>query len=393
MKIIDNLRKYLLYAIILSITIGTLGRIPLDIPPINIYITDLLISVLVLSWITSYSKLFNIIKKDSIAKSSGVFMIILLISNILSPLTLTWFERLVSLLYLFRFTGYFFVYLTVTSLLQQKIIRNINLLNILLITGILSALVGWVQYLLYPDLRNLYYLGWDPHDRRIFGSFFDPNYLGLLYALTIMLILIFKAKSIIFKTFGIGIFLTLAFTYSRSSYLSLISSISYFLIKAEKVRYLLLIIAVLIITMVMLPRAEIESLNLARIFTITERVNRWGQAYEIFSRYPILGIGFNTLRTAQRNFGFLSDDWLSSHSAAGVDNSLLFVGATSGIIGLIVLIYLILTIWRNSKILGKISLIAILTHSLFLNSLFFPWIMIWLWVTVSLDQVKVKENI
>ena len=37
----------------------------------------------------------------------------------------------------------------------------------------------------YPDLRNLWYLGWDPHYYRVFATLLDPNYVGILLVLTI----------------------------------------------------------------------------------------------------------------------------------------------------------------------------------------------------------------
>jgi hypothetical protein len=45
---------------------------------------------------------------------------------------------------------------------------------------IFILITGLIQYFLYPNLRNLLYLGYDPHTGRLFGLFLDPNVLGLV---------------------------------------------------------------------------------------------------------------------------------------------------------------------------------------------------------------------
>ena len=53
----------------------------------------------------------------------------------------------------------------------------------MLISGSLIVLLGFIQLMFYPALRNLYYLGWDEHLYRMFSTFLDPNFAGAFFVL------------------------------------------------------------------------------------------------------------------------------------------------------------------------------------------------------------------
>jgi len=48
------------------------------------------------------------------------------------------------------------------------------------------------------------------------------------------------------------------------------------------------------------------------------------------------GVGYDTLRYVQRDYGFLDIDSLYNHAASGSDSSLLYILATTGIFGLVI---------------------------------------------------------
>ena len=89
--------------------------------------------------------------------------------------------------------------------------------------GIGFGILGLMQFFLYPDLRNLMYLGWDPHYYRLFSTLLDPNFVGIILVLTLILGCgLWKKKQ---KNFFLMIgqligFVSLLLTYSRSSYVS-----------------------------------------------------------------------------------------------------------------------------------------------------------------------------
>ena len=105
----------------------------------------------------------------------------------------------------------------------------------------------------------------------------------------------------------------------------------------------------------------------------------------------ILGVVFNPLRFNFRNSQYLREDWLTSHSAAGFDNSFLFVAASSGILGLIAYLGFLTALFLRLDATGKSLMIATAVHSLFLNSLFFTYFLVWFYLLSGLQQ-KFKES-
>ena len=94
---------------------------------------------------------------------------------------------------------------------------------------------------------------------------------------------------------------------------------------------------------------------------------------------------------------FSKDALQGGHSGSGSDSSILLVAATTGIIGLFTFIYLLfalLTIFLKNlksdylKLATTSSFLALLVHSQFVNSFFFPQIMLLFWVLVGLVNVK-----
>jgi len=232
-------------------------------------------------------------------------------------------------------------------------------------------------------------LGWDPHYKRIFALIFDPNYLGLILVLGFLLrhsTRKINSKEIIIQ---IIFLITVLFTYSRSSYLALISALIFYAWKIKKVVPYLSVSIILLISLLYLPRPAGAGVRLERLFSIKERLTNWQSAGLIIIRHPVLGVGFNTLRFARKNIGSLPENWLTGHSAAGVDNSFLFVAATTGLTGVIIFLFFLANLFNQSDLTGKTALIAVSIHSLFLNSLLFNFILIWLWLILALSK---KEN-
>jgi hypothetical protein len=77
-----------------------------------------------------------------------------------------------------------------------------------------------------------------------------------------------------------------------------------------------------------------------------------------------------------------------SKAAAGLDSSLLFIAATTGVVGLAAFIFLFVSMIRLAqgrfRTIYLASVAAVAVHSLFVNSLFYPWVMVWLWVLTGL---------
>ena len=125
---------------------------------------------------------------------------------------------------------------------------------------------------------------------------------------------------------------------------------------------------------------------------------------DLFKKKPVFGYGFNLLRTIQEPGLSTKEPFQISHASGGVDNSFLFVLVTSGIVGGICFIRFCISLWNMGKKLAEtkkerrlgmiflISLVAIAAHSMFVNSFFYPWILIWLWIVTGVVEKKVTCN-
>lgn len=396
-----KLQKYLFYLLFATIITGPLGKLPLDIPQINLYFTDIVVGLIILTWIIRIKYFIKILQSDSIAKCFGIFIGITLVSLLFSPINLNINEKFISALYVVRLLSYFFVYFTAKYLIQHNLVSFSSVVKTLIFTGVALAGLGWLQYFLYPDLRNLYYLGWDPHLYRIFSTYFDPNYFGLMMVLT--LILLFElvenyylktsrlstswriARRIISIGLSIFILITLMFTYSRSSFIAFLGAMLYLSIAVKKIRIIMVIIIILTLSVILLPRPGGAGVLLERVFSIEKRIENWKQAYKIFIDYPILGIGFNTVRYAKQQYNFGQDNLEVNHAGAGFDNSVLFIAATTGLIGATTYLLFLKKVFQRRSLTVKTSIVAIIIHGFFLNSLFFPWVMVWMWVILGIN--------
>ena len=308
-------------------------------------------------------------EKPKIFRHFKNFLYIALFTYLASIFVFNKVEVFYGLLYFARLASYFYFFILIWNFTKGKA-NNSNLLrNSALIVILISAIFGWIQYLILPDIKPFTIFGWDEHLFRIVGTFLDPAYLSLLLVLGIIL-----SPS---KLIDIFLTLTLAFTYSRAGYLAFLPAVVF------QSKYLLIVLLGFLI--LILPRPAGESVRLERTASITQRLENYKETLSIIKSSPLIGVGFNNLCLA-KNSDF------SSHSCSGSDSSLLFILATTGIIGLISFIYLLTKIWEASDNILKISMVALGVHSLFSNSIFYSWIMgiCFILLATSLSKRKVK---
>ncbi|OGM31053.1 hypothetical protein A2630_00055 [Candidatus Woesebacteria bacterium RIFCSPHIGHO2_01_FULL_44_10] len=267
-----------------------------------------------------------------------------------------------SALYLIRFIAYSFLFVFVWKNFQDK---KKLLTQGLLVVGVATAFFGWIQYFWQPDLTALQYFDWDDHLYRLVGAFLDPAFTGVILVFTALLA--FSQKRL---RLGLILVLTLAFTYSRASYLAFLAGLV-FLIPKKVIKYspLLLVAGFLLLTL--LPRPAGYGVILTRTHSIIAKAQNYTESVQIIKEYPLFGVGFNNLCE------FRGGD-SRSHSCSGLDNSLLFIWATMGVVGLILFGDLGIGLVRNTSRLFLASAIALLVHTQFTNTLFYPWVMGWI---------------
>lgn len=119
--------------------------------------------------------------------------------------------------------------------------------------------------------------------------------------------------------------------------------------------------------------------NIDRIRSAQFRLNSWQQGAALFQEAPILGIGFNSYRYGLKEYRLATEDFLETHGASTNDSSLLFVAATTGVIGLIAYLFFLATLVKNCR--GGILIAAvfgIIIQSFFANTLFYPFQLVWI---------------
>lgn len=287
-----------------------------------------------------------------------------------------------GLVYLLRLISYisfsFFIYSN-----YQTSKKKTLLTKSLLIAGVFIGALGIIQYLFLPDIRALKEFGWDDHLGRLVSTFLDPTFTGILLVLSMLL-------AVSQGSFALGFLLLipLVLTYSRSSYLALIVSfIAYFILEKRK-KILLIFPLLLLLSLPFLPKPPSEGTNLVRTYSITSKFEDYSSGIALISKSPIIGLGFNNICLAKVKY--LGETNPFSHSCGGLDSSILFIVATTGIVGLIIILDFQLFIFLKGNTLLRVSLIALLVHSLFTNTIFYAWVMGWFAVLIPIS-LKAKK--
>jgi len=280
-----------------------------------------------------------------------------------------------SSLYLLRLWSYSMIAVYISNFYKEKKPIIYYLLPITLAT----ASLGWLQYFIWPDLTALKYLGWDDHLLRMTGTFLDPTFLGLILVLGAIIALQKKYYLVV-------LFLTLsiALTYSRSSYLALFIVFLLDFVKFRNLKRFIICNLAFVIFLFVLPKGIGEGTTLTRTVSGNNKLINYTETIEIIKKSPLYGVGFNNICSARKIYmnDTMNDTNLESHACSGSDSSLLFLLATTGVVGLILFINFVLNTPRDVVI--SISFIAILIHSIFANSLFYPHIMFWMFALVGL---------
>ena len=363
-----------------------------------IYFVEIISAVIILLMIL---KIFPIIKKlynPPFVAWIG-FIIVLILSLILTPLSVDENNFALAFLYLARYfvaSSLFLVGLVIDGRMKKRILK------LMLMAGTGLAISGLVQYLVFPYFGPLANEGWDPHLFRIAASFFDPGFAGYIYASSLLMLIGLKSEFKLSKiawSIMMGIFyLSLLLTYSRASYLAFIIGLAVIAFKMKAREWLIKVLVIFIFSTLLLPRPVGEGIRLERENSILARIENWSHAISIFKKYPVFGVGFNAYKFAQEREGYITSTD-RNHSASGSDSSFLLVLATSGLVGGLAFCNLVFQIvkklTRQTQKVGVValaSLFALLGHSWFLNSYFYLWILVWISTLIGLSINQSQEE-
>ena len=393
-----DLIRLLLITTIATIIPGQLTRLPV-VPLGAISPTDIAVFITVMSFLlyTFLSKKALIFPKKIIL-TGLIFFLTAMASIVLALNNFSPDQVLASSLFLIRFILYFLIIVVTVNVVESDKIDK--WLSAFLFIGFIFTLIGILQIILIPDLSFLTVYGWDPHVNRLASSLLDPNFSGglltIFFSIAITFYLFKKKKNYFFAA---AVFFTaIILTFSRSSYLAVMTAVFVIgLVKSPKI----ILIAMLLFLIIAISSNKVRDRILGVIAidqTAQARIESWQNGILIFRQNPILGVGFNTYRFAQEKYGYFSfDNPQGGHSGSGSDSSLVLIAATTGILGftvfLLLLFQIIQFITKNITydyvpLISTASLLAILVHSQFVNSLFYPQIMIAVWFLIGLTYSR-----
>lgn len=388
-----------------SLLVGQLGRVPVlsaDMKDAPLLLNDLFVLLIVGACILTALHARRLVVDETV----GVAFAFAAVGGVSALLAiprfgLSAYEMVYSLAYLARWIAYFGIYIAAINWLTydtaHRIWKSVEAAVLVFASfGIIQTIFmpGFAQ-MVYPDSRIA--LDWDFQGRRLVSTFLDPNFAGVLIAMVIAIQLAQMAaghRVELWKLVVLGSGLLL--TVSRSSVIALLAAIAFMaIVWGVSRRVLRLAVAVSLLMVPLLPWAVTYAASMNK-FTIDAsalaRVVSWLAALQLLEDNPIIGVGFNTVGFVQRAYGWE----VVGASAFGFDGGLLFIAVMTGLLGLslfLLLLYRTIVrcrrVWRDPArssqdrglALGvAAATVALVSHSFFVNSIVYPFLLHVLWI-------------
>lgn len=376
-----------IWAILLLSFLGQFAR--LDSPLGRVSLHELLMLPVILAFFWKYRASFQELLKSRLVWLTGAFLL-------WTTLTTSWNAAALQLPELltegFAYLSRLGLYLAFAAALflwgRSRDFSSRALLEASYIWLLLQALVGIGQFLLFPDSRLLFYLGWDDHLSRAFGTLLDPGFFGLFMVfgalLSFSFALQFKGQKKRLSIFALAFCMSaLALSYSRASYVAFVVAVMV-LSFLWKQRSVLLLIPLLVLCIVLLPKdggGEGQNLLRTRSIEAREEVLEY-HTQGISTRELIIGRGWyyeSALaiheKALQANNPEKQETSVRRNNAQAVDNVYLHMLFSTGIIGTIFFAaWLCLLLWQlryYPELLAAWA--AVLVHSLFSTALLYSW--------------------
>jgi len=389
--------KFLIAILVFFFALGQLGRVELIGSQLVLQTNELAVGfIVIVLFLLNRKKVLSEIRSNDLTKPLAIWFLAIIISLIANIFRFTANQILISSLYVLRFflfAGLYFVIKATFAESDKKYLTKGLGLGLLAVAGF-----GLVQYFVLPDVSFLKAVQWDDHYFRLVSTFLDPGFTGAVLVLLVVQLFLQTGWQNFKKNWSDGLililtYLSLALTYSRASFLMFVSAFVVLAWIRKSWKIFLAAIVLVFMTIRFLPvDVRSEGTRLNRENSVWARIHNWQQSIEIWQKAPIFGHGFNTYRYTKEKFGLSTQiQTENSHAGAGADSSILLVLATTGIVGLLAFLNLwlkILQVGKNNW-LFLAGLTGVFLHSFFNNTLFYPWIMEWLWIVLALgDQQK-----
>ena len=329
---------------------------------------------------------FQTVKLQQFANSTRSLVFVLGVILVGSLAFFPMAANAVAGLYFARFISYIvFIIYIVFHCSKQKELSRILSGSVLVYVGI-TILSAALQYCYYPDLRNLFYDGWDPHYYRLFGLFLEPVIAAAVYGvICIFFAFAQKIKLYIRVPIALVFFVMLIMTLSRAAWLALFITVLIFGARNRFLKLALVGVVVAAIVFVIIPKPSGEGVNILRTSTILSRAVDYQEGILIWQRSPIVGIGYNHISAIKHTPQ--TDITIPNHAAGSLHSSFLIILATGGVIGLLFFLNWLVEIGRISEF-TKYAVIFLSVVSLFDNVLLHPFVLVLIAVLGGISVIR-----
>ena len=392
---------------LLLLCVGNLGHIPfidLGARSAPLFLNDICALATLAAGAVAAARARSL-RLDNVALVALLFVAIGALSSVASVARfgLSGFELFASLAYLARWVVYFGIYVVVINFVRDGDVHPVWLAlesTMLLFAGfgvIQSAFLPDFGPMLYPEAEI--YTMIDPQGHRLVSTILEPNIAAAMIE-TVLLVeiakLAFGAEVKRWKLWLLA--LGFALTLSRSGAAGFIFGMTLIIVARGLGKRLLKFIGtgLLLVTLslpALIPFAmRYEKFNIAGGSGFGVRMIMWQRAIDTFLMSPWFGVGFNTYGFVQERQGFPR----VGSSSYSVEGGLLFIAVMTGIVGLAVycgMLWLVLRrcgwVRRASNALPEdrglavgtaAATVAVVVHSVFVNSLVTPFVIFPLWV-------------
>ena len=316
--------------------------------------------------------------------------------------------------YWLRLAAYLLLLPALLALLVGRTAAVRWLVRGMMVVAICLVALGLAQLVWLPDLRVLG-AGWDPHLGRMVSTWLDPNFLGLFFVFSGALATSVLAASRQRLLPGLGLLasaLGLVMTESRSALVAALVTLgllSPLLMSRHRQwiaqhRLAVFLLGVSLSGLLILSAALLgqRALGLATgDATIALRFESLAAVWQLAQQHGLIGVGYNGYQFVAQEAGLIAR--FSSHSRAGADSSLLTLWVTTGLAGVMLFLASWVTLARQLlqrwqagaplALAGVGSIVAVATHSLFVNSWLYAHLLVSLVVIVALGLVSSKQTL
>lgn len=253
---------------------------------------------------------------------------------------------------------------------------------------------------IYPQGPD--YIIWDYQGRRLVSTLLDPNFAGILIAFPLLVYVARLSFGVPVRGWKMALLLAaLLLTLSRGAVLAFgVGVLVIVAVRGVRARLARAAGLVALAALPFLPALVGFALSFKK-FSIDAsamaRVQSWLRAITVIADNPVVGVGFNTYPYVRRAYGWAVADNLP---AGGLDGGLLFVTVLTGFVGLALYIGLLglvaarcRRLWRDghappeSRALAlgtAAATVALVLHSVTVNSLLLPYLMEPLWLMAGI---------